>query len=57
MKYVWNHCDQAADMMRKAPFCRDYHMDLSFAIHEAAMLKPEAAQYFFYLNSATCQFC
>ena len=48
MRYVWNHCDQAADMVQIAPFCWDYQMDLSFATHETALLKPEAVQYFFY---------
>ena len=57
MRYVWNHCDQAADMVRIAPFCWCYHMDLGFAIHKAALLKLEAALYFFYFNSATFQFC
>ena len=43
-------------MVRIAPLRWDYQMDLSFAIHEAAPLKPEAVQYFFYLDSATFQF-
>ena len=32
-------------------------MDICFAIHEAALLKHEVIQYFFYYNSATFQFC
>ena len=47
MRYVWNHWDQAANMVRIAPLCWDYQMDLSFAIHKAALIKPEAVQYFF----------
>ena len=42
---------------RIAPFCWDYPMDLRFAIHKAASLKPEADKYYSYLNSATFQFC
>ena len=56
MRYVWNHCDQAEGMVRLAPLRWDYQMDLSFAIHEAALLKPEAVLFYFYLGSATFQF-
>ena len=45
MRYVWNHCDQAADMVWIAPFCWDYQMDLSFAIHKAALLKLEGSSH------------
>ena len=34
--------DQAADMIRIEPFSWHYHMDLGFAIHEAALFKHEA---------------
>ena len=58
MRYVWNYCDQAVvDMAWKALFCWDYQMDLSFAIHEAALLKFEAVQILFYLASISFQFC
>ena len=52
---LWLSCGYGAK--RIAPFCLDYHLDLSFATHVAALLKPEAVQYFFYLHSATFQFC
>ena len=52
---LWPSCGYGA--MRIAPFCWDYQMDISFAIQVAALLKPEAVQHFFYLNSATFQFC
>ena len=46
-------CDSAVDMVQKDPFSWHYHMDLGFAIHEAALLKQEATQCFFSFNSAT----
>ena len=49
-------CDQAADMVRIEPFSWHYHMDLGFAVNEAALLKHEAIQYSFYFNSVTSQF-
>ena len=44
MSYVWNHCDQAADMVRIAPVCWAYKADFSLAIHEAVLLKLEAVE-------------
>ena len=44
MRYVWNHCHQAADMVQIEPPSWHYHIDLGFAIHEAAPLKHEAIQ-------------
>ena len=49
-RYVWNHCDRAADMVRIEPFSWHYHTDLAFAIHETALLKHEAIQYLFYFK-------
>ena len=43
-RYIWNHRHQAADIMRVEPPSWHYHMDLGFAIHEAALLKHEAIQ-------------
>ena len=57
MRYFWNHCHQAADMVWKAPFCWDNLMDLGFAIHEAALLKLEAVQILFYLAFISSRFC
>ena len=34
MRYVCNHCVQAAEMVWIAPVCWDYQIDLSFAIQE-----------------------
>ena len=50
MRYVLNHCHQAADVVWKAPFCWDNLMD------EAALLKLEAIQILFYLIFSS-QFC
>ena len=55
-RYVWNHCDQAVDMVWKAPFCWDCRMSVSFAIHKAALLKLETVQILFYLASIPIQF-
>ena len=52
MRYAWDHCEQAEDMVRIAPFCWGYQMYLSFAIHEAV----QAVQYFFHLSSSTFHF-
>ena len=57
MMYIWNHCDQAADMVWNVPFCWDYQMDISFAIYEAVLLKLEADQILFYVVSISFQFC
>ena len=57
MRYVLNHCDHVADMVRIEPFSWRYHMDLGFAIHKATLSKHEAIKYFFYFNSAPFQFC
>ena len=57
MRYVWNHCDQAADMVRIEPVSWHYRMDLGFAIHKAALLQHVAIQYYFYFSSAAFQFC
>ena len=56
MGYVWNHCEQAADMVRIEPVSCHYRMDLGFAIHVAALLHHEAIQYYFYFSTATFQF-
>ena len=45
--------DQAADMVLVEAFSWHYHIDLGFAIHEAALLNHEAIQNFFYSNSVT----
>ena len=42
MRYVWNHCDQAAVMVWIIPFCWDYQIDLSFGIREAAQISNSA---------------
>ena len=44
MRYVWNHCHQAADMVQIGPPSWDYYMDIGFAIHKAALLKHQAVQ-------------
>ena len=44
-RYVWNHFDQAADMVWIEPFSGHYYMELSFAPHKAALTKHEAIQY------------
>ena len=44
MRYIWNHCHQAADMVQIEPPSWHYHMDLGFAIHKADLLKHEAIQ-------------
>ena len=48
IRYVWNPCDQSADMVRIENFSWHYQIDVGFAIHEAARIKHEAIQYFFY---------
>ena len=37
-------CDQYTDMVRIEPYSWHYRMNLSFAIHEAALLKHETIQ-------------
>ena len=57
MRYFWKHYDQAEDMVRIASFCWDYQMDLSFATHEAALLKLEVVQKLFHIDTISFQFC
>ena len=57
MRYFWNHYDQAEDMVRIAPFCWDSQMDLSFAIHEATLLKLKVVQKLFHIDTSSFQFC
>ena len=54
MGYVLSHCNQAADMGVISPFSWRFHMDLGYPLHKAALLKLEAAQWFF---SNSFQFC
>ena len=56
LRHVWNHCDQAVDIVWKAPFCWDCRMSVSFAIHKAALLKLETVQILFYLDSIPIHF-
>ena len=51
---LWPNCGHSVN---SALLCWDYQMHLSFVIHEAVLLKLEAVQILFYLNTISFQFC